>query len=372
MAKDGNDVGVSWKRHPLKAASAWLDEPEGTRRQSLLIGILGTLLVSAALAVIGIILATATVVDLEEEVPLWLAVSVALLALALGTTAGALAVRRFYHTPKLAVAVEELASSEDQRQEAERKLEVVQERLLGAEGKRNEVEAGLGEAEAQLREAEETIEKAEAEVADLEPHRDIRERIESYAEQIRLLLSRGLGTGLEDVEEELLVEPARLMEEMTGCKVHLSIWEPQDSGGETRWAISHRADHSDRECNNFSVPLDASWIASDQKLRPDDAVFGLSDLVAKQNVPGDDLIELRKAGFKALLCSRVATGPLTGRRRENTDCLVALAKEPGAFSAVEGRYLQFLGRLLSLHFQITELMARIDEEGASSGASGAG
>ncbi|HEX3240582.1 MAG TPA: hypothetical protein VHR18_10665 [Solirubrobacterales bacterium] len=323
MAKDGSENDVSWFRHPLRASGAWLDQPERTRRESLLIGIVGTLLVTAVFAVAGLALAGFALVDLSGEVPVWIAVSFGVLALALGAVGGPLAVRRYYHVPR-------------------HRLETLEEELRQAEGQ---------------------VEKARDEIADLKPHRDIRERIESYAEQIRLLLSRGLGTGLENVEEELLVEPARLMEEVAGCRVNLSIWEPETaSDGSKRWRISHRADHSDRECNAFGVPLDASWIASDQKLRPDDAVFGISDLVAKKDVPGDDLTALRREGFKALLCSRVATGPLTGHRRENTACLVALAREPRAFSQVEGRYLQFLGRLLSLHFQITDLLEMVQGE----------
>jgi hypothetical protein len=300
------------------------------------------------LAVLAIVLAAVTVVDFEGEVPLWLAVGMTFLALGLGIAAGAFVVRRLHHAPRLAAAAAQLESSEDQRQEIDKRLE---------------------ETEAQLQEAEGKIEQAQAEVADLEPHRDIRVRIESYAEQIRLLLSRGLGTGLEDVEEELLAEPAKLINKMTGLEVRLSVWEPvQFEDGQEGWRISHGPDHTDRECTSFSVPLDASWIAYMQKQRPDDAVFGLSDLDSKPGVTGDDVSALRRARFRSLLCSRVATGPLTGQRRENTSCLVALAREPHAFSTVESRYLQFLGRLLSLHFQITDLMQQVDAGGAASGS----
>jgi hypothetical protein len=346
MAKDGNERDFSWWRHPIRAADLWLDQPERTRRESLLIGILGTLLVTAAVAVLGVVLAAATIVDFGGEVPTWLALGATLLALGLGSAVGAFVVRRFHHRPKIAAAELRFEASVDKRQE-------VVEKLTAVEG--------------QLDDAEDKIERAQTEVADLKPHRDIRIRIESYAEQIRLLLSRGLGTGLEDVEGELLAEPAKLINKMTGVESHLSVWEPAKlADGKDGWQISHGPDHTDRECSSFSVPLDDSWIAYTQKQRGDDAVFGLSDLSSRTDVTGDDIAALRNARFRSLLCSRVATGPLTGRRRKNTACLVALAREPNAFSKVESRYLQFLGRLLSLHFQITDLMEQVDTGGSSS------
>jgi uncharacterized protein YneF (UPF0154 family) len=350
MAKDGSDSGFSWWRHPVRAVRAWLEQPERTRGESLLVGVLGTLLVMAVSGILAVLLAAITIVDFGGEAPLWMVVAAAIVAFGLGAAIGAFVVRRLYHAPRLNAAEKRFTSSESGRAAAE-------ERLL--------------ENEAQLREAEDKIETVQKEVADLEPHRDIRLRIESYAEQIRLLLSRGLGTGLEDVEEELLAEPAKLINKMTGVEVRLSVWKPERlDDGQEGWRISHGPDHTDRECSAFSVPLDSSWIAYTQKQRRDDAVFGLSDLASRADVTGDDLSSFRKAGFRSLLCSRVATGPLTGhlRKKENTACLVALSRQPKAFSTVESRYLQFLGRLLSLHFQITELIEQVDRGGESTSA----
>ena len=76
-------------KSPRKVASGWLQQPQVTNREALIVGVLGGVVTWALLYAAGALLAVADLVDFDSSVPVWLAAVVAGLALALGLLLGA-------------------------------------------------------------------------------------------------------------------------------------------------------------------------------------------------------------------------------------------------------------------------------------------
>lgn len=330
--KDGEKKKRRWL-HPFRAIGQWLEEDETTsRRGNLLLGALGSLIASAIIFGIGLVVAAVAFVDFDGDVPMWVTIACVVLALGIGLASGAFMVARFYHRPRIE-AVEKLHS---------------------------EAGRGLDDAESELDELKSDLRSAQQQIAGLAVHAEVRAKIESYVEQISLPLSQGLGSGLDDVEKILLVEPARLMQEVTGHQICLSVWKPDVDG---TWEVLHSAGHTDRECQSFRLPLNSSWIAWNQKQKAMEgkSSFGVEDLGARTEVMGSDIAVFRNEGFRSLQCTPVATGA-PDQEAEDIPCLIALSREPHALTGIEYSYLQFLGRILAIHYRLVDLIEQVENK----------
>lgn len=184
-------------------------------------------------------------------------------------------------------------------------------------------------------------------------------KLRAYMEQLRGVLG-GLGSGLENVEDELLLEPAKLIEEMAGIDVRLAIFEPRRAEeGEAHWHVRYRAGISQRECREFEVPLKDSYLAWIQPQWAPDEVFRLPDLREQFSSTvraGKDLEAFVGADFRVLKCVRIEQ-PEPVRVGA---WLVLLSKEKIPFNGIEDSYLVFLSHLLSIHFQLTGMTERLE------------
>jgi hypothetical protein len=177
-------------------------------------------------------------------------------------------------------------------------------------------------------------------------------RLRVYFEQMRHLMERGLGEGI-DLEQELLVKPARLIEEMTGRRIHLLILEPTGTESGSTWNIRFRAGISDGECREFEVPLRDSYIALKLRRGGTDMVFRLDDMHESQRstrAPGADVDAFQRAGFRVVkfVRSEVPDSP-----NEVTSCLVLLSREEELPNGTEDALLMLLSRCISIHFELT-------------------
>lgn len=76
-------------KSPQKLASEWLERPQVTNREALVVGVLGGLLTSGLIYAVGVALSVADVIEFDSSIPVWLAAVVAGLALAFGLLLGA-------------------------------------------------------------------------------------------------------------------------------------------------------------------------------------------------------------------------------------------------------------------------------------------
>jgi len=184
-------------------------------------------------------------------------------------------------------------------------------------------------------------------------------KLRAYMEQLRGVLG-GLGTGLENVEDELLLEPAKLIEEMARIDVRLAIFEPaRTEEGEAHWHVRYRAGISKRECREFEVPLKDSYLAWIQPQWAPDEVFRLPDLREQFSSTvraGKDLEAFVRADFRVLKCVRIEQAEPV----KVGAWLVLLSKEKIPFNGIEDSYLVFLSHLLSIHFQLTGMTERLE------------
>jgi ammonia channel protein AmtB len=72
----------------VRRLRTWLDRPQKTNRDAIVVGVLGGVLTAAVLYGAGGLLSLAAVVDFSGTAPVWLVAVVAGLALALGLLAG--------------------------------------------------------------------------------------------------------------------------------------------------------------------------------------------------------------------------------------------------------------------------------------------
>jgi hypothetical protein len=73
---------------PKKVVAAWLDRPQVTNREALVVGVIGGLLTAGLLYAAGALLSTVELVDFTSSIPVWLA-AVAGVMLAVGLVVGA-------------------------------------------------------------------------------------------------------------------------------------------------------------------------------------------------------------------------------------------------------------------------------------------
>lgn len=76
-------------KSPTKLASDWLERPQVTNREALVVGVLGGLVTSAIIYGAGALLKVSNLVDFDSSVPVWLAAVIAGLTLAFGLLLGA-------------------------------------------------------------------------------------------------------------------------------------------------------------------------------------------------------------------------------------------------------------------------------------------
>ena len=177
-------------------------------------------------------------------------------------------------------------------------------------------------------------------------------RLRSYFEQMRHLLERGLGEGI-DLEQELLVKPARLIEELTGRRIHLLVFEPVESENGPSWQIRFRAGISDGECREFEVPLHDSYIALKLRRGGTDMVFRLDDMHVSQGstrAPGADVDAFQRAGFRVV---KFVRSEIPSSMNEVTSCLVLLSREKDLPNGTEDAVLMLLSRFINIHFELT-------------------
>jgi ammonia channel protein AmtB len=74
---------------PKKVVAAWLDRPQVTNREALVVGVIGGLLTAGLLYAAGALLSTVELVDFTSSIPVWLAAVVAGVMLAVGLVVGA-------------------------------------------------------------------------------------------------------------------------------------------------------------------------------------------------------------------------------------------------------------------------------------------
>jgi hypothetical protein len=300
MAEDGHYKANSWRWSPIKALRKQLKKPAGSWGAVLLGGIISAVLFTSLGATVGLTLKAFDVVDLGAEWPSWLVAALLALALGFGAGLGTLVARGWVFGPKVA--------------------------------------------------------SLQSQIDELEPHRDSGLRVASYAEYLRVVLEHGLGDADFDVDAELLTRSAELIERSIGTKLYLSLWEPVlEGGGDTRWRLTHRRDHTNGECDAMEIRLKDSWIAHMQELGGDEPVFHIVDLSIDRS-PGKDRSTFRRLGFKSLMCHRAGTGPTEA---QHLPCLVVLSKEARVFSEVDYHFLHFVGSFLGLHREIATLKQQL-------------
>jgi len=185
------------------------------------------------------------------------------------------------------------------------------------------------------------------------------ERLRAYFEQMRHLLEMGLGGGLADPEQELLVKPARTIEEVTGKRVQLMVLEPVVSEGVPTWRVRFKAGISESESREFEVPLHDSHIALTLRRAGTDTVFRLDDMHNPEPntlAPGADVEAFQRAGFDVMkfVRSEVPRSP-----NEVTSCLVFLSREKDLPGGTEDANLTLLSRYINIHFELTGMGERV-------------
>jgi|GEM_PF-6203245 len=190
-------------------------------------------------------------------------------------------------------------------------------------------------------------------------------KLTSYFGLVTPALSRLEMGRLDNVEAELLIRPARLLEQWNRGSVQLAVFEPgEGKDGEACWHLRYVAGISRSECREFEVPLKASHLA--QRLvrwEPRDGVFVASDLREDRwRKAGADFEAFAEAGFRMLRCLPFGAPSSEGKR----SCLVLLSKESkatGTFGGADDFLLKFLGTLLSMHSVLNGGASSVSEEG---------
>src|SRR4051795_10858996 len=78
---------------PLKSVGNWLDRPQRTNRDALVVGVIGALLFAALAYAFGRLLDAAHLIDFASSVPVWVASVAAGIALGLGLLLGRRSIR---------------------------------------------------------------------------------------------------------------------------------------------------------------------------------------------------------------------------------------------------------------------------------------
>lgn len=113
--------------------------------------------------------------------------------------------------------------------------------------------------------------------------------------------------------------------------------------------------HNEIEQQEFEVPHKKSWIIfAWGQTPPAEGLPGIDDLSQFSHVSdsGEDLKAMVKHGHKCLKIATIDADDGTGTGERS---LIALAKQPGAFSNEDLLYLEFLARILSLNQNMRSL-----------------
>lgn len=163
-------------------------------------------------------------------------------------------------------------------------------------------------------------------------------------------LAEALQEGRDDIEKDILRYAAETIKEATGNEVSLSIC----AKGKDSLELEAAPHHNEIEQQDIEVPHKKSWIIfSWGQTPPTEGLPGIDDLseFSHASHSGEDLKAMVKHGHK---CLKIATidddGTGTGERS-----LIALAKQPAAFSNEDLLYLEFLARILSLNQNMRSL-----------------
>lgn len=190
-------------------------------------------------------------------------------------------------------------------------------------------------------------------------------KLSAYVESIAAICHRMQLGELEDAERELLIVPARLLEQQTGGSVQLAAFVPaEDETDEASWSLPCGAGISRSECREFEVPVRDSFLARMQsRWGPSEKVVVIKDLQAQgSRKAGADLEAFARAGFQMLRCFPFGFATEADRPRA---CIVLLSREPGDFSGFDDLYLVLLSFLLSAR-TLADSQTRLDaEEGTS-------
>jgi hypothetical protein len=194
-------------------------------------------------------------------------------------------------------------------------------------------------------------------------------KLSSYSDFFAPALDRLQMGQLDNVEAELLIRPARLLEQWNSGSVQLAVFEPAEGKDrEALWHLPYVAGISPSECREFETPLEDSYLAQRQgRWETRDNVIVARDLQEERwRKAGADFEAFAKAGFRMLRCLPFGATSSAGNRRP---CLVLLSKESkesATFSGADDFYLRLLGALLSVHALLAERARSLPEEGEAS------
>jgi len=186
--------------------------------------------------------------------------------------------------------------------------------------------------------------------------------VEFFSPAFHLLQLCKLG----DVEAELLIRPARLLEQLNSGSVRLAVFAPVETkDSEPYWHLPYVAGISGSECREFEVPLKDSHLAQMQaSWEPSDKVMVVWNLQEQRwRKAGADFEAFAQAGFRMLRCFPFGSPSAEGTSRS---CLMLLSKERGTFSGSDDIFLMLLGALLSIHSLMAERARLSSERGESS------
>lgn len=285
----------------------WLSNRQPTNRETLILGSIGSLVTTAFLAAVAFVLAEVSVVDPAEQLPIWVAVALAVVASIVGFAGGALFSQGYYKPQIKALSAEAVL----ERERRER----------------------------------------------IEPDAEAQKRLVSYVDHFCLLLedisdgkvamsSDFVEGEISDAVQETLCEiPQALLREAADIDVKVSVWAEQTKlVRAAKLEVVRAPDHTQSEAKKFSVRRDKSWMHLAQEHQSEDPerdrVLRIDDL-SIAGFYGEDLEQFRECGYQSVRVVPFDVGGEVGR-------LVFLSPQPLAFSVVEDRYFVLLRAALNI------------------------
>jgi hypothetical protein len=174
-------------------------------------------------------------------------------------------------------------------------------------------------------------------------------------------LVEALLEGRKDINKDLLRYVAETIKQATGKDTCISIC----AVGEESLELVDAPHHNDIERQAFQVPQQQSGVIfMAGQTQPETGLLGVDDLsLAGAGNAAEDLKAMAKHGHRCLKLAIIEDGSSGGQKS-----LLALAKQPEAFSTEDLLYLEFIALILSLDQRLRSFREAEGEGNASLGS----